>query len=60
MPSATLTQGQQALWGEAGAGGTYAWKQWSIYAEADYASALSSGAGRNYAVKGSAGLRYIW
>ncbi|MDE8346614.1 MAG: autotransporter outer membrane beta-barrel domain-containing protein, partial [Acidocella sp.] len=60
VPTTTLTQGRQALWGDVGTGVTYAWKQWSLYGEADYATALSARTGRNYALTGSAGLRYIW
>ncbi len=56
-----ITQQNKRLWGEVGLGGTYAWNdQWSLYGEADYAAALSSGSGDNYTVKGTAGLRYRW
>lgn len=61
VAGATLEQRNKRLWGEIGAGATYAWnKNWSIYGEADYSAALSSDSGDNYAVKGTAGLRYTW
>lgn len=57
----TLDQRNQRLWGELGVGATYVLdKKWSLYAEADYATALSSGSGDNYSVRGTAGLRYRW
>ncbi|MBV6304833.1 autotransporter outer membrane beta-barrel domain-containing protein [Candidimonas humi] len=57
----TLDQRNQRLWGEVGAGATYVLnKKWSLYAEADYATALSGGSGNNYSVRGTAGLRYRW
>jgi len=57
-----IEQQNKRLWGEVGLGGTYAWNdKWSVYAEADYATALASHAGNdNYIVKGTAGLRYRW
>ncbi|CAM5771049.1 hypothetical protein LMIY3S_03377 [Labrys miyagiensis] len=58
----SFTQQEKKLWGEVGAGGTYAWNdKWSAYGEATYAMALSSHSGSdNYTVKGTAGLRYRW
>ncbi|MDQ0395034.1 autotransporter outer membrane beta-barrel domain-containing protein [Labrys monachus] len=57
----TLTQQDKRLWGEVGLGGTYAWNdRWSLYGEAYYATALSSGAGDSYTITGTAGLRYRW
>ncbi|WP_448146194.1 autotransporter family protein [Labrys miyagiensis] len=56
----SLEQQDKRLWGEIGAGGTYAWNDnWSVYGEADYATALS-GSGSNYSLRGTAGLRYRW
>jgi len=57
-----IEQQNKRLWGEVGLGGTYAWNdKWSVYAEADYATALASHAGNdNYILKGTAGLRYRW
>ncbi len=61
VAGSTLDQRDQRLWGEVGAGTTYALnKNWKMYAEADYAMALSGKSGSNYAVKGTAGLRYRW
>ncbi|WP_448955843.1 autotransporter family protein [Labrys neptuniae] len=57
----SLTQSRKKLWGEVGAGATYAWNdKWSAYGEADYATSLSKRAGKNYQVKGTVGLRYRW
>ncbi|CAM5772262.1 hypothetical protein LMIY3S_03785 [Labrys miyagiensis] len=61
VAGASITQKNKRLWGEIGLGGNYAWNdQWSAYAEASYAAAISSRSGDNYAVKGTAGLRYRW
>ncbi|CAM5771286.1 hypothetical protein LMIY3S_03457 [Labrys miyagiensis] len=61
VAGSSLTQQNKRLWGEVGLGGSYAWNdEWSLYGEADYAAALSSGSGDNYALKGTAGLRYRW
>ncbi|MGO4339907.1 autotransporter outer membrane beta-barrel domain-containing protein [Labrys sp. KB_33_2] len=61
VSGASLVQSNRRLWGEVGVGATYAWnKNWSAYGEANYAMALSGGGGDNYAVKGTAGLRYTW
>lgn len=57
----SLTQNNKRLWGEVGLGANHAWNdKWSLYGEVNYASALSSGAGDNYTVKGTAGARYRW
>ncbi|CAM5770353.1 hypothetical protein LMIY3S_03145 [Labrys miyagiensis] len=54
-----LDQKGRELWGEVGAGGTYAWNdKWCVNGEASYAAAFASGG--NYAVKGTVGLRYRW
>ncbi|QEN84982.1 autotransporter outer membrane beta-barrel domain-containing protein [Labrys sp. KNU-23] len=61
VATSSFTQQNRRLWGKVGLGGTYVWNdKWSAYGEAGYGTALSSGAGDNYAVKGTAGLRYIW
>ncbi|CAM5771719.1 hypothetical protein LMIY3S_03603 [Labrys miyagiensis] len=61
VAGSSFTQQNKRLWGEVGLGGSYAWNdEWSLYGEADYAAALSSGSGDNYALKGTAGLRYRW
>ncbi len=61
VAGASFTQQNKRLWGEVGLGGNYAWNdEWSLYGEADYAAALSSGSGDNYSVRGTAGLRYRW
>ncbi|MBP0579405.1 autotransporter outer membrane beta-barrel domain-containing protein [Labrys sp. LIt4] len=57
----SLSQQGKRLWGEVGLGGTFTRKdKWSVYGEADYAMALSSGGGDNYRVKGVVGVRYNW
>lgn len=58
----TVHQKNQKLWGEIGVGGTYAWNdKWSVYGEADIATALSGHGGKNnYIAKGTLGLRYMW
>ncbi|WP_454818623.1 autotransporter outer membrane beta-barrel domain-containing protein [Labrys neptuniae] len=61
VANVSVQQQNKRLWGEVGLGGTYAWNDaWSAYGEADYAAALSSGAGDNYTVKGTLGIRYNW
>ncbi|OCC06066.1 hypothetical protein BA190_04925 [Labrys sp. WJW] len=61
VSGASLVQSNRRLWGEVGAGATYAWnKNWSAYGEASYAMALSGKGGDNYTLKGTAGLRYRW
>ncbi|MDZ5453453.1 autotransporter outer membrane beta-barrel domain-containing protein [Labrys sp. ZIDIC5] len=61
VANVSVKQQNKRLWGEVGLGGTYAWNDaWSAYGEADYATALSSGAGDNYTVKGTLGIRYNW
>jgi len=55
----TVEQQDERLWGEVGAGATYAWNdQASVYGEASYGHALASG--DNYTAKGTVGLRYQW
>ena len=59
----SVKQREKGLWGEVGLGGTYAWNdKWSVYGEADYATALSGGSSGNdnYTVKGTVGARYRW
>ena len=58
----SFQQQEKRLWGEIGIGATYAWNdKWSVYGEADYSTALASHMGdKNYALKGTAGLRYRW
>lgn len=61
VDNVSLEQQSQKLWGEVGLGGTYAWNDnWSANGEADYATALSSGSGDNYTVKGTLGVSYRW
>ncbi|WP_162275135.1 autotransporter outer membrane beta-barrel domain-containing protein [Labrys sp. WJW] len=61
VANVSVQQQNKRLWGEVGLGGTYAWNDaWSAYGEADYATALSAGAGDNYTVKGTLGIRYNW
>jgi outer membrane autotransporter protein len=56
-----VKQGRKKLRGEVGLGANYAINdKWSFYGEVDAAMALASGSGKNYAVKGSAGLKYKW
>ena len=58
----SFQQQEKRLWGEIGIGASYAWNdKWSVYGEADYSTALGSHMGdNNYALKGTAGLRYRW
>ncbi len=56
-----LKQDGEKLWGDVGFGATYAWNnRWSLYAEANYSTALSGNAGGNYTVRGAAGIGYKW
>lgn len=60
MTYATPKQSDRRLWGEIGVGASYAWAdRWSVYGEADYATAFSNSAD-NYALTGTAGVRYSW
>lgn len=55
----SLTQDNKRLWGEIGAGGSYAWNdKASVFAEASYGHALASG--NNYTAKGTVGFNYKW
>lgn len=57
----SLVQQERPLWGEIGAGVTYAWnKNWLVHGEASYATALSHGGASNYSARATAGLRYTW
>ena len=61
VSGSSFKQSRKKLWGEVGLGATYAWNdKWSAYGEADYATSLGAGAGKDYQVKGTAGLRYRW